>query len=94
MTENPVVVAPDTGVREIARIFVDRNISSVPVVDEGAVTGIVTKTDLMKSALVRALSCPVGDVMEDVATVSRYHSLDHRDRRDARTQRQGAGDGR
>ncbi len=77
MTENPVVVAPDTGVREIARIFVDRNISSVPVEDEGAVNGIVTKTDLMKSAFVRALSCPVGDVMEDVATVSRYHSLDH-----------------
>ena len=77
MTENPIVVAPDTGVREIARIFVDRNISSVPVVDEGAVTGIVTKTDLMKSALVRALTCPVGDVMEDITTVSRYHSLDH-----------------
>jgi CBS domain-containing protein len=77
MTENPLVVAPDTGVREIARMFVDRNISSVPVVEDCAVTGIVTKTDLMKSALVRALSCTVGDVMEDVATVSRYHSLDH-----------------
>jgi CBS domain-containing protein len=46
-------------------------------VDEGVVRGIVTKTDLMKSALVRALTCPAGDVMEDVATVSRYHSLDH-----------------
>jgi CBS domain-containing protein len=77
MTECPLVVAPDTGVREIARMFVDRNISCVPVVEDGVVTGIVTKTDLMKSALVRALSCTVGDVMEDVATVSRYHSIDH-----------------
>ncbi|MDD1687723.1 CBS domain-containing protein [Methanoregula sp.] len=77
MTEIPLVVAPDTSVREIARMFVDKNISSVPVVDEGVVRGIVTKTDLMKSALVRALTCPAGDVMEDVATVSRYHSLDH-----------------
>ena len=77
MTKGPVMVAPDTGVREIARMFVKKNISSVPVVDEGVMTGIVTKTDLMKSALIRALSCPVGGVMEDVATVSRYHSLDH-----------------
>ncbi len=76
-TADPVVVAPDTGVRKIAKIFVDRNLSSVPVVEDGAVTGIVTKTDLMKSALVRGLNCTVGDVMEDVATVSRYHSLEH-----------------
>lgn len=77
MTGSPLVVASDTGVREIARMFVDQNISSVPVVDDDVVTGIVTKTDLMKSALVRALSCTAGDVMEDVATVSRYNSLDH-----------------
>lgn len=77
MTESPLVVAPDTGVREIARMFVDRNISCVPVMEDDVLAGIVTKTDLMKSAFVRALSCTAGDVMEDVATVSRYHSLDH-----------------
>ena len=63
--------------RGIARICVDRNLSSVPVVEDCAVTGIVTKSDLMKSVLVRELNCTVGDVMEDVATVSRYHSLEH-----------------
>ena len=77
MTENPVTVAPDTGIKEITRIFVDRIISSVPVTENGMVVGIVTKTDLMKSALVRQLTCTAGDVMEDVASVSRYHSLDH-----------------
>jgi CBS domain-containing protein len=77
MTEHPVVVQPDTGVKEIARIFVERNFSSVPVVDAGAVIGIITKTDLMKSALVRQITYPVGDVMEDVPTVSRHHSLNH-----------------
>jgi len=77
MTERPVRVAPDTGVREIARLFVDRNISSVPVVDNGEMTGIVTKTDLMKSAPARTLSGTAGDAMEDVLTASRYHSLDH-----------------
>jgi CBS domain-containing protein len=77
MTEHPVVVQPDTGVKEIARIFTHQNFSSVPVVDGGVVAGIITKTDLMKSAFVREITYPVGDVMEDVPAVSRYHSLNH-----------------
>jgi CBS domain-containing protein len=76
-TASPVVVAPDTGIKEIAGIFAQKNISSVPVMEGGKVVGIVTKTDLMKSSLVRNLTCPVRDIMEDVATVSRFHSLDH-----------------
>ena len=73
----PIVVSPDTGIKKIAGIFVSKNISCVPVIENRNVVGIVTKSDLMKSGLVRALSCTVGDVMEDVATVSRFHSLDH-----------------
>jgi CBS domain-containing protein len=76
-TGNPIVVAPDAGIRTIAGIFSGNTISCVPVVDDGNVVGIVTKTDLMKSGLFRNLTCPVKDVMEDVATISRYHSLDH-----------------
>ncbi|HZK30372.1 MAG TPA: CBS domain-containing protein [Methanoregula sp.] len=76
-TASPVVVAPDTGIKTIAGIFAKKNISSVPVIEAGKILGIVTKTDLMKSSLVRNLTCPVRDIMEDVATVSRFHSLDH-----------------
>jgi CBS domain-containing protein len=76
-TENLVVVSPDTPAIKIARIVIEKDISSVPVVDEGSVTGIVTKTDLMKSSLVRRLGMPVKDVMEDIVTVNRYHSLAH-----------------
>ena len=75
--KDPVVVAPDTGIRDIARLFVQKNISCAPVVENSKVLGIVTKADLMKSDLVTTLPGPVRDVMEDVATVSRYHSLDH-----------------
>lgn len=74
---DPIVVAPATGIREISALFIGNNISCVPVVEEDVVVGIVTKSDLMKSTLVRTLSCPVTDVMEDVAIVSRFHSLDH-----------------
>ena len=77
MTEHPVVVQPDTGVKEIARMFTKQNFSSVPVMDGKDMTGIITKTDLMKSVLVRQITRPVGDVMEDVPVVSRYHSLNH-----------------
>ncbi|MHB8163147.1 MAG: CBS domain-containing protein [Methanoregula sp.] len=76
-TENPVTVDPETGIKKIAKLFAERNFSSVPVVEEGSVVGIITKTDLMKSALVRGLGLPVEDVMEDVVTVNRYHSLNH-----------------
>jgi CBS domain-containing protein len=76
-TENPVTVAPDSLVRKIACLFIEKAISSVPVLDSGTVAGIVTKTDLMKSALVRSLKGTAGDVMEDVPVVNRYHSLNH-----------------
>ena len=74
---DPVVVTPGTGIRGIAWLFVEKNISCVPVVEAGAVIGIVTKSDLMRSTLVKSLSGTVRDVMEDVATVNRQHSLDH-----------------
>jgi len=74
---DPIVVAPATGIRKIAAYFVENGISSVPVVDGDTVVGIVTKSDLMKSALIKRLACPVSDMMEDAATISRYHSLDH-----------------
>jgi len=76
-TANPVVVAPDTGTKVIAKIFVENDISSVPVVDRGTVIGIVTKSDLMTSRLLKHMGGTVRDVMEDVLIVNRYHSLDH-----------------
>jgi CBS domain-containing protein len=77
MTDHPVVVQPDTGVKSIARIFVENTISSVPVIDAGGVAGIVTKTDLMKSVPVRNIGIPVGDMMEDLPVVNHNHSMNH-----------------
>jgi CBS domain-containing protein len=76
-TDCVLTVGPDTETRAIAKIFVENNISSVPVVNEGTVTGIVTKSDLMTSRLLKHMAGTVRDVMEDVLVVSRYHSLDH-----------------
>jgi CBS domain-containing protein len=76
-TPDPVVVPPDLPIKEIAGLFIRKNISCVPVVENGRVEGIVTKTDLMKSTLVTGLSGTARGVMEDAVTVSRWHSLAH-----------------
>jgi CBS domain-containing protein len=77
MTCNLISVKPETAIREIAAIMVEWDISGVPVIENGAVAGIVTKSDLMRSTLIGKLTTRVKDTMEDIVTVSRYHSLDH-----------------
>lgn len=48
MTERVITVGPDTPVREIAEVLLERRISAVPVVDQdGAITGIVSEDDLI-----------------------------------------------
>lgn len=49
MTADPVCVSPSTGIRELARVFEEHEISGVPVVDhQGRVIGVVSKTDLIR----------------------------------------------
>lgn len=48
MTRNVISVTPETGVEELARLFIEKGISSMPVVqDNGRLYGIVTETDLV-----------------------------------------------
>jgi len=47
MTAPVVTVAPDTTVREIATLLLERRISAVPVVDDGRVVGLVSEGDLL-----------------------------------------------
>jgi CBS domain-containing protein len=77
MSKNPVTVTVDTGVKDVIRIFFERDISSVAVVDGGSVSGIVTKSDVMKSVLLEKLDKLVSDVMEEAVVINRYHSVDH-----------------
>jgi len=47
MTADPVTVAPDTPVGEVARCLRDRGINGVPVVAGGAVVGMVSRHELL-----------------------------------------------
>jgi len=49
MTKDVVTVTRETTVMELARIFAEKHISSLPVVDaDGMLAGIVTETDLVE----------------------------------------------
>jgi CBS domain-containing protein len=51
MTPNPIQIAPETAVAEIARILIEHRINGVPVTDtEGRLLGIVTEGDLVHRA--------------------------------------------
>jgi len=77
MTPDPITVEAGTNTVDIARIMMEHDISGLPVAGGGAVIGIVTKSDLMRSAQIRSLERQAGDIMGDVVTIGRYHSLDH-----------------
>ena len=48
----PVLTAAvDTDVRYIARLFVERHIGAVPIVDDGQLVGIITRSDLLGSVM-------------------------------------------
>ena len=47
MTAEVVVAQPDTSVNLVARLMASRDISGVPVVEDGRLVGIVTELDLI-----------------------------------------------
>ena len=77
MVPDPVSVTADARVADIAALMVARDFSGLPVIDGKKLVGMVTKTDLLRSASVHNLSLPVSALMTEAVTVNRYHSLDH-----------------
>jgi CBS domain-containing protein len=48
MTPRVITITPDTTIRTVAALLLDRRISGVPVVDRGHVVGIVSEGDLLR----------------------------------------------
>ncbi|SMD25236.1 CBS domain-containing protein [Lentzea albidocapillata] len=80
MTTDPVVLPPDTPVREAARAMRDRDIGDVLVVDGDRLCGIVTDRDLVVRAMADRddlSDCRVRDVCSDhVVTADMTETLD------------------
>lgn len=48
MIKGPIAVSPDDSVETLQTVMMEYGVGQVPVVEEGQVTGIVTRTDLIK----------------------------------------------
>lgn len=51
MTHKPKVISTDATVKEVAEIFAESHFHSLPVVENDAIVGIVTSTDVIKYLL-------------------------------------------
>ena len=51
MSRNPVTVTKDTTVEDAATMMVDQDLSCLPVVEDGKLVGIVSKSDMFKILL-------------------------------------------
>jgi len=77
MTEDILSMSPDSSIRDALVLMVTHRISGFPVVDQGMVLGMVTKSDVLEAPLIRNLDKSVKEVMHDVSSVTLKHSIDH-----------------
>ena len=49
MSAPAVTIAPDRGVHEAASLMIDESVNRLPVVDDGALVGIVTRADVVRA---------------------------------------------
>lgn len=49
MSPDPVTVAPDTSVEEVATLMVDRKYHTIPVVADGVLMGVIGKEDILRT---------------------------------------------
>lgn len=48
MTRDPLTVSPDTSIKEVAKLLVEKKYGAVPVVADGRLVGIVSDIDLLR----------------------------------------------
>ncbi|MFO7982784.1 MAG: CBS domain-containing protein [Desulfuromonadales bacterium] len=49
MTRNVISVTPETRIEDLARLFVEKRVSAMPVITkEGRLTGVISETDLVE----------------------------------------------
>lgn len=49
-TEDPIVVAPETPVREVANIMAEKKVYTIPVVDGDKLVGVIGKADVVRAS--------------------------------------------
>ena len=76
MTHNPVSVTPATELNEVAELMLRKHIKRLPVLDEGKLVGVISRTDLLR-ALVRKLIETTADATDEEIRNYIESELDH-----------------
>ena len=79
MTPNPTAVTPDTTVQEAAQLLKSEDVGSLPIVEEGRLTAVVTDRDLAIRVLAegRGAETTVREVAsQDLVTIDPQQGLD------------------
>ena len=48
MSAPPIVISPDAGIGQAARLLAEKRIGCLPVVEEGKLVGLLTETDVLR----------------------------------------------
>ncbi len=51
MTPDPVTVAPNTAIEEVARLMVNKSLHTLPVVEQDKLVGIIGKEDVLRTLI-------------------------------------------
>jgi CBS domain-containing protein len=79
MTPNPTAITPDTTVQEAARLLKSEDVGSLPIVEDGRLTAVVTDRDLTIRVLAegRGADTVVREVAsQDLVTIDPQQGLD------------------
>jgi CBS domain-containing protein len=60
MTHSPVFVTPDTELTEVAQLMLRKHIKRLPVLENGALVGVISRTDLLRVLARKLISTPAG----------------------------------
>ena len=79
MTRGLITLPPGAEVAEAARLMMDKGISSIPVVEDGELVGIVTTTDLLRAyeENMEGIFKTAELMTREVITANRNHTLSH-----------------
>jgi CBS domain-containing protein len=53
MTPDPVTAQPETGIDEVATLMLDQNFHTIPIMDKGALVGIIGKEDILRTVIAK-----------------------------------------
>jgi len=77
MTGNIIGLSPDSSIRDALLLMVTHKISGAPVIDQGMVMGILTRTDILRSKVVSDLNISIRELVHEPVTVTSRHSSAH-----------------